>query len=321
MPKARKYLRIDEAQAAGYLSRPALRQQRLRPTADTPWVEYWQGYTAVRAYLQSACAPMRPARPATARQLAALELGRCRCPHCGRVSPVMGPDGTGELCEPCQDAADRRRQREADEEADWQTVVAHARAAAVRRARMMLDDPYLLIFDTETTGLDSTAEIVEIGIVDRDGQPVYHSLVRPQRPIPAEASEIHGITDQDVAAAPCFADIAPHLGALFAGRQVAAYNAEFDVRLLRQSGPGVWPWSSDERWARCVMKLFSRWLGEWSAYHGGWRWHRLGHAAEYTGYKGTGQAHRALEDARMAAHVLRAIAADRRPPTPWATGS
>ncbi|HHQ4784521.1 TPA: hypothetical protein ACSPZU_004090, partial [Aeromonas veronii] len=42
------------------------------------------------------------------------------------------------------------------------------------------------ILDTETTGLDDQAEIVEISIIDQLGKVVFDSLVKPQKPIPAE---------------------------------------------------------------------------------------------------------------------------------------
>ena len=53
--------------------------------------------------------------------------------------------------------------------------------------------------DTETTGLDKTAEIVEIAVVDDAGQILINQLVRPSKPIPAEVTLLHGITNEMVA--------------------------------------------------------------------------------------------------------------------------
>ena len=80
------------------------------------------------------------------------------------------------------------------------------REAAVRNARDTLALGPLIV-DTETTGLGDDAEIVEIAVVDSQGSIVFDSLVKPSRPIPREASDIHGITNAAVAGAPGFAQL------------------------------------------------------------------------------------------------------------------
>lgn len=88
-----------------------------------------------------------------------------------------------------------------------------------------------VILDTETTGLYD-AEIVELSIIDTAGNVLLDTLVRPTRPIPAEATEIHGITDEMVANAPTWAEVYPQYQALVAGKTIAAYNAEFDAGMV-----------------------------------------------------------------------------------------
>ena len=56
--------------------------------------------------------------------------------------------------------------------------------------------------DTETTGLESTDEIIEIAIVDSSGQVIFESFVRPQNTIPASATAINNITKTMVANSP-----------------------------------------------------------------------------------------------------------------------
>ena len=105
---------------------------------------------------------------------------------------------------------------------------------AILRARTILQcDP--LFFDTETTGFRSNAEIVEIGVVDAEGQTVLESLVRPTRRIPADATAVHGITDEMVVDAPKWPEIWPQVRQLFADRSVGIFNADFDLRMMRQS--------------------------------------------------------------------------------------
>ena len=54
------------------------------------------------------------------------------------------------------------------------------------------------ILDTETTGLDNQAEIVEISIIAQQGQVVLDTLVKPLRPIPADATVSLGYGAKDM---------------------------------------------------------------------------------------------------------------------------
>jgi DNA polymerase III subunit epsilon len=89
--------------------------------------------------------------------------------------------------------------------------------------------------DTETTGLDEQAEIVEIAVIDSAGDLVYEALLRPQQPIPPRVIAIHGITDTMVADAPLFWECHQQLNDLLAGKLLIAYGAGFDARMLEQT--------------------------------------------------------------------------------------
>jgi DNA polymerase III epsilon subunit-like protein len=96
------------------------------------------------------------------------------------------------------------------------------------------------VFDCETTGTTpGEDEIVSLALVRLDpaGNEVarYARLVRPSRPIPAEATAVHGIGDEDVAGAPSFAELAPELFALLDGAVFVAHNAAFDLAMLRHA--------------------------------------------------------------------------------------
>ena len=98
----------------------------------------------------------------------------------------------------------------------------------------------LVFFDTETTGTDPVNDrIVELSMVRVLPPPGGLEAPRTWRlnpgvRIPIEASEIHGITNDDVAAQPTFADIADELLALLAGADLAGFNVgRFDVRVLQ----------------------------------------------------------------------------------------
>lgn len=95
-----------------------------------------------------------------------------------------------------------------------------------------------IVFDTETTGLDSREErIIEIGgieLVNRfpTGR-VFHKYINPQgRDIHPDAQAVHGISAADLADKPGFADIADEFLAFIDGASLIAHNAGFDMAFV-----------------------------------------------------------------------------------------
>lgn len=88
-------------------------------------------------------------------------------------------------------------------------------------------------FDVETTGLNPARDrVVEIGAVgfDRDGvREEFERLVNPLRPIPHDATAIHGITDSEVASSPPMREILPRIIEFFDDSILVAHNAPFDI--------------------------------------------------------------------------------------------
>lgn len=67
-----------------------------------------------------------------------------------------------------------------------------------------------MFLDLETTGLNlTTSRIVQIGIIYNEK--TYNILIDPEIPIPADASYVHGVKDEDVKGKMKFRDIAPKL--------------------------------------------------------------------------------------------------------------
>jgi len=99
----------------------------------------------------------------------------------------------------------------------------------------------LVFFDLETTGVDPNKDrIVQIAaksLTVHDNELVaehtFESLVNPEMPIPAQASDVHHIYDKDVEKEPTFRCIAAKVYALFKDRDWAGYNSNsFDIPLL-----------------------------------------------------------------------------------------
>jgi DNA polymerase-3 subunit epsilon len=178
----------------------------------------------------------------------------------------------------------------------------------------------IVAIDTETTGRDpSTDRVVEVACVRWErGEIVMRKswLVNPGRPIPKEAFDVHGISDEAVKDAPAFEAILPELLEALAGAIPLAYNAEFDRKQLmselgRVAAPTSPPpafqksaeWLDPLVWARELQKLEkSRALTEVAA--------RLG--IELT------QAHRATNDAEAALNVFIKFQEDSRLPKTYA---
>ena len=97
----------------------------------------------------------------------------------------------------------------------------------------------LVFIDLETTGVDIVKDrIVEIALLKLkpNGQSeVKVHRVNPTVPIPAEATAIHGITDEDVKDKPTFQEIAKSLANMMEGCDLAGFNSsKFDFPLLAE---------------------------------------------------------------------------------------
>ena len=104
--------------------------------------------------------------------------------------------------------------------------------------KLNLKNP-IIFFDLETTGINVASDrIVEISYlrVDLNGNESSKTLrVNPGRPIPQEASNIHGISDDDVKDSPGFNEVGKTIARDFEGCDLAGYNSvKFDIPLLAE---------------------------------------------------------------------------------------
>jgi DNA polymerase III subunit epsilon len=186
-------------------------------------------------------------------------------------------------------------------------ATARRNAIVTARAEVAGQPVYL---DTETTGLEDNAEIVDICIVDHDGTVLVDSLVKPRGRIPPDATAIHGITNAMVRDAPAWPELWPQIEPILAGRRVAIYNADFDVRLLKQTHQRCrLPWQVDPLSHFCVMRLYAQFHGDWNSRYNSYRWQRLEQAILQCRISGLSEAaHRARADAIAARAVLHHMA-------------
>jgi DNA polymerase III subunit epsilon len=95
----------------------------------------------------------------------------------------------------------------------------------------------LCFFDLETTGVNITHDrIIEIAVVKvmPSGEIIRKSnVVNPTIPIPESSTQIHGISNEDVAGKPTFKEVARDYARLFEGADLAGFNIiKFDVPML-----------------------------------------------------------------------------------------
>lgn len=95
-----------------------------------------------------------------------------------------------------------------------------------------------IVLDTETTGMDPIKgdKIVEIGCVELMNHlptgKTYHIYLNPEREIPAEATAVHGITNEFVKDKPTFGEIVGEFTDFIGDAKLVIHNAEFDMKFL-----------------------------------------------------------------------------------------
>lgn len=253
----------------------------------------------------------------------------CRsCPECGaqtatddEVAAGLAETGSWSprCCAPCTVVREERRaaaEQRAREAAENAREARRREVASLQEwAAAALADEDVVVLDTETTGLDDEACLVEVAVVTTGGDVLLDTLVNPGVPIPRDASEIHGITDEVVATAPSFGQLLVDLTRVLDGRRVLIYNKSYDVARLHweltrhycASGHED-PAASAAAWLKAmtyedVMVPYSDWVGDWSDYWGNYSWQPLNGG------------HRALGDCRAVLDRLRSMSARAAAPT------
>ncbi|RME82503.1 MAG: hypothetical protein D6771_06940, partial [Zetaproteobacteria bacterium] len=133
----------------------------------------------------------------------------------------------------------------------WSAAKLVSRPLAARVGGGSIGIMRYVVLDTETTGKhpEQGHRIVEIGAILIEGRTIrhdctFHHYLNPQRPIPKDVVEIHGITDEKVKGKPRFAEVKDELLAFLRQGVLVIHNAPFDLRFLMHEyahagSPGV----------------------------------------------------------------------------------
>lgn len=167
--------------------------------------------------------------------------------------------------------------------------------------------PYFIL-DTETTGLDSSAEICQIAIINSEGDTLLDTLVKPLKPIPNDAIAIHGITNAMVEDAPTWEELTTQIYNILTGQTVVIYNVSYDLSLMNQSSDEELneQWNDVASGWYCAMEAYAEYHGEVHHYYGTYVWQSLSVAADMEDIP-VANAHNALGDCIMTLGVTKAL--------------
>jgi DNA polymerase III subunit epsilon len=166
------------------------------------------------------------------------------------------------------------------------------------------DEEDILILDTETTGLDKNAEIIEIAIIRLDGSVVLNTLVKPLSKIPRAATRIHQITNKMVSDAPSWKDVYQDYKNVTHDKKILVYNADYDKRLIRQTCK-LYGLSTPRREWGCVMLAYAEYHGQKK--YDDFAWQKLSHALLQMGIESSDESHRALSDCLATSNLVQAM--------------
>jgi DNA polymerase-3 subunit epsilon len=95
-----------------------------------------------------------------------------------------------------------------------------------------------IVLDTETTGLEPAEghRVIEVACLELSGRRAtgrhFHRYMNPERDIDLAATQVHGLTAEDLADKPKFSDIADEFLEFVEGAELLIHNAAFDVAFL-----------------------------------------------------------------------------------------
>lgn len=261
-------------------SKTQLSLEGLTPTSE-PCAEVWSGFQWTKLYDSHYVLKKRVLTP---KQLDALEKARGAaykkyindnsCSHCGELvgKKDLRTLPEGKKCTWCIELE------------NYESIC--DQAADVFRSWFNED---IVILDTETTCLERP-EIVEIGIIDKNGMVLFESLIKPIGAITDGAREVHGIDESSVANAPSWNECYDAIQMILKDRHVLCYNDQFDTSALnytsRKNGLEYMSLTTS-----CIMNTYRQYMGHE-------KWLSLSMAS------GQFISHRAVEDCKAARSIL-----------------
>ncbi len=184
---------------------------------------------------------------------------------------------------------------------------------AAEAAQSFLARPNAAILGVETTSVELDAQVIEIAAVDAGGRTLVNDLFNAGQPIWPSATQVHGVTQEELNAAPSIARVEPGIRRALTGRHIGAYNAPFAMTALQWTlrKAGFPRLEQDPQGPLCIMRLFAQWEGTWVASKHEYLWHTAERALEMAELR-PGREKGAMGHARTALMLLRFMASHAR---------
>lgn len=173
-----------------------------------------------------------------------------------------------------------------------------------------------LILNMATTGLtnNTNSQIIELAIIDVQGNVLFNSLIKPKSKIRQDNQSVavHGIRNEILVYSPEWSDLHEKIAGILQNRQVVSYNGDFHRAMIGQTCE-KYGLPCPEFTMHCAMELYAAWYGHLSQYSL-YRSKKLAEAMTliYGGY--WEQAHRALPDCQAVLDLLKFVAANNMRP-------
>ena len=161
-----------------------------------------------------------------------------------------------------------------------------------------------LVIDTETTGLNpETDELLQVSIIDSDGNTLFDSYFKPCAKSWPEAERVNGISPEMVHNAPTIPEKIAEINEIMCkADKIVGYNTNFDLDFLCNNGLIL----SDDAEIVDVMEMFAEEYGEWDEKYNCYKWKKLSVAADYYSYNWNSRpegAHNSLADCYATLYV------------------
>lgn len=154
---------------------------------------------------------------------------------------------------------------------------------------------HTIVIDTETTGVKSYKdELLQVSIIDYDGNTLYNSYFKPRKARSwDEAEKVNHISPAMVDSSPYIDEEIPKIQRIVSqAKVIVGYNTQFDIGFLKSAGLNI-PVAVTQI---DVMRAFAPIYGEWNSITDDYKWQKLITCAKYYGYNWPGDAHDSLQD-------------------------
>ena len=205
-----------------------LKEMGLKPSSD-PVAEVYSGKAWRKLYDEKDTVKRKAV---TTKQLAALEKARVAkdkaltCDRCGDLKSrksKMNYTDDGQYCDWCYG----RKKLE--------DYLLEEKEKAIEKLKKWFECNKILIIDVETTGLSTSDQIVEIAVMNKSSDTLFHSLVKPTCKLNEGAIYAHGITEEMLKDAPTALEISKQLSNLFKDKTLILFNEKFFFPMIRNT--------------------------------------------------------------------------------------